>query len=132
MVILEGGGRARLQVTIVETCFQARRIALFGDRVAEARLASYRAYLERFQAPGAFDLRYYDVVGSLGIGIVVLFAFALSVRWGESAPKILRGPRLFAGQRALKAYAQATRAECRALEKMSSSSPAAAWAYGSW
>jgi hypothetical protein len=46
---------------------------------------------------------------------VALFAFAIGVRWGESAPKILRGPRLSTGRRALKAYAKAARAECRAL-----------------
>jgi hypothetical protein len=113
MAMLEDGSRARLQVTTVDTCFQARGLALFGDRQAEARWASCRAYLECFQALGAFDLRYYGVVGSLGIGIVAPFAFALSVRWGESAPKILPGPRLSTGRSALKAYAKAARAECR-------------------
>jgi hypothetical protein len=39
MVILEGGSRARLQVTTVETRFQARGLALFGDRLAEAARA---------------------------------------------------------------------------------------------
>jgi hypothetical protein len=39
MVILEVGSRARLQVTTVEARFQARGLALFGDRLAEAARA---------------------------------------------------------------------------------------------
>jgi len=112
---LEDGSRVRLQATTVETCAQARALALFGDRQAGARWESCREYLERFQALGAFDLRYYGVAGLLSLGIVALFAFAFSVRLGDSSPKILRGPRLLTGRRAVKALSRAARDECRTL-----------------
>lgn len=114
---LEDGSRVPLQVPTIETCFKARALGLFGDRQADARWTSCRGYLERFQVLGAFDLRYYGVAGSLTLGIVALFAFAFSVRFGEPASNILRGPRLLTGRRAAKALAKAARAECRTLGK---------------
>src|SRR5690606_23117451 len=88
---LEDGSRATLQVDTVEACFHARTVAQFGDRQAEARWASCRAWLERFGALRAFDLRCYGIAGSMGLGICALFACALSVRFGAAQHKFMRG-----------------------------------------
>ncbi|MGF1630208.1 MAG: type IV secretion system DNA-binding domain-containing protein [Kiloniellaceae bacterium] len=113
--ILEDGSRASLQAATMEACFRVRVLAFFGDGQAAAQWASCRAYLLRYQALDAVDLRSYGVMGSLGLGIAALFAFALYVRFGGTAPKLLRGPRLHAGRGALEAFTSAARRECRAL-----------------
>src|SRR5690606_14602551 len=109
------GSRPLMQATTMEACFKAQVLALFGDRQAGARWTSCRGYLDDFHALRAFDLRSYAVMGSLGVGITALFAFALCVRLGGSAPKLLRGPRLHAGRGALEAFSWAARRECRDL-----------------
>jgi hypothetical protein len=46
-------------------------------------------------------------------GLVALFGFALSLRMDSASLKVIRGARLQAGSRGLKAFARACAAECR-------------------
>lgn len=109
---LPDGATKYFQPKVIEGCLQSRVLRLFGDRPSRDRWEACREYLDDYRALGPFDLRYYAVAGILGFSLAALFAFALSVRFERSAPKVVRGPRLRSGRDALRVFARASRKEC--------------------
>jgi len=59
------------------------------------------------------EIRFWTVVGSGLVGLVALFVFALSLRFDQHSLRVIRGARLQAGRRGLKAFARACASESR-------------------
>ena len=72
-----------------------------------------RAHLSLYGAMDPFEVRFWTVVGSGLVGLVALFGLALSLRMDSPSLKVIRGARLQAGGRGLKAFARDCAAECR-------------------
>ncbi len=109
--VLPDGQRTALASDGIEACLKVRVMDLFGDPRAQHHWATCRNQLDRYQALGAFDLRFNGLAGSMALGLLALFAFALSVRFGTPALKVVRGPRLLSGRQAAAAFAKASRRE---------------------
>ncbi|WP_316204530.1 type IV secretion system DNA-binding domain-containing protein [Bradyrhizobium sp. SZCCHNS3051] len=107
------GRTAPLQSADVEACLRGRVLAWLGDGHGDADWRNCRAYLSQYQALDGIELRLWSVVGSSLAGLVALFGFALSLRMDSASSRVIRGARLQAGSRGLKAFARACAAECR-------------------
>jgi Type IV secretion-system coupling protein DNA-binding domain len=97
----------------VDVCIRARGLAWLGDRSGDAQWRACIDWLTRYQALTGFELRFWSVIGSSLAGLVALLGFALSVRLDTVSLKVLRGARLQAGSRGLRAFARTAAAECR-------------------
>ncbi len=81
--------------------------------MGDAYWRSCREQLSQYQALDGLELRYWTVVSFGLVGLVALFGFGLSLRMDSPSLNVLRGARLHAGGRGLKAFARACAAECR-------------------
>ena len=98
---------APLQSADVEACLRSRVLAWLGDSRGDTYWRNCRAHLSRYQALDGLELRFWSVVGSGLAGLVALFGFALSLRLDSTSMKVIRGARLQADSRGLKAFARA-------------------------
>jgi Type IV secretion-system coupling protein DNA-binding domain len=97
----------------VEACVRGQVLAWLGDSYGDTYWRNCRAHLSQYQALDGFELRFWSVVGSSLFGLVALFGFALSLRMDSPSFRVIRGARLRADGRGLKAFARACAAECR-------------------
>jgi Type IV secretion-system coupling protein DNA-binding domain len=107
------GKTAPLQSADVEACLRGRVLAWLGDSYGDTYWRNCRVHLSQYQALEGIELRFWSVVGSSLVGLVALFGFALSLRFESPSLRVIRGARLQAGGRGLKAFARACAAECR-------------------
>jgi type IV secretion system coupling TraD/TrwB family protein len=97
----------------IDACVRGRGLAWLGDRSGDAYWQACRNQLSQYQALAGFELRFWSVIGTSLAGLVALFGFALSLRMDLVSLKVLRGARLQAGHKGLKAFARAAAAECQ-------------------
>jgi hypothetical protein len=97
----------------VEACLRGRILAWFGDRYGNAHWQSCQQQLSQYGALDGLEVRFWTVTGLDLAWLVALFVFALSLRFDSPSFKVIRGARLQAGMRGLKAFARAAAAECR-------------------
>ncbi|WP_316195600.1 MULTISPECIES: type IV secretion system DNA-binding domain-containing protein [unclassified Bradyrhizobium] len=97
----------------VEVCIRARGLAWLADRSGDAQWRTCIDWLTRYQALTGFELRFWSVIGTSLGGLVALFGFAVSLRLDTVSLKVIRGARLQAGRRGLRAFARAAAAECQ-------------------
>jgi Type IV secretion-system coupling protein DNA-binding domain len=107
------GRTVPLQSADVEACLRGRVLAWLGDSYGNTYWRNCRAHLSQYQALEGIELRFWSVVGSGLAGLVALFGFALSLRIDSASLRVIRGARLRADGRGLKAFARACAAECR-------------------
>jgi Type IV secretion-system coupling protein DNA-binding domain len=110
---MANGRTVPFQSTDVEACVKGRVLAWLGDSGGEAYWRTCREHLSLYGAIDSFEVRFWTVAGSSLFGLVALFGFALSLRIESASLKVIRGARLHAGGRGLKAFARACAAECR-------------------
>ncbi len=115
LAMLNDGGRAYLPPSDVETCFKVRAMILVGDPGSVRFWPVCRRWLAQARALAAFDLRFKLVTGSGALGLAALFLFAFCVRVERPAAKVIRGPRLRAGDDGVSAFAKACNRECRSF-----------------
>ena len=96
-----------------EACLRGRVLAWVGDRRGDIYWRTCREQLLQYQALDGFELRFWTVAGFGILGLVALLCFALSLRMDFPSLKVIRGARLHAGGKGLKAFARACAAECR-------------------
>lgn len=108
-----GGIRVPLHAAEVQACFQARALALFGDRNAGSYWQACRQQLIAYDALTAFELRCLTVAAGGTIGLLALFVFALCLRGDRPSFKVIRGARLHTGPAGLKSFARASTQECK-------------------
>jgi len=97
----------------VEACVRGRVLAWLGDSYGDTYWRTCRAQLLQYGAMDGLEVRFWSIVGSSLAGLVALFGFALSLRMESLSFRVIRGARLQAGSRGLKAFARACAAECR-------------------
>jgi hypothetical protein len=97
----------------VEVCIRERGLAWLGDRSGGAYWRACSDWLTRHQALTGFELRFWGVISASLAGVIALLGFALSLRPDSVSLKVLRGARLQAGGRGLRAFARAAAAECQ-------------------
>jgi hypothetical protein len=97
----------------VEACVRARILAWLGDSYGDTYWRTCRGHLSLYGAMDPFEVRFWTVAGSSLVGLVALFGFALSLRMDSPSLKVIRGARLQACGRGLKAFARDCAAECR-------------------
>ncbi len=107
------GTTTPLRSAEVEACLRGRVLAWFGDRYGKVYWQSCREQLSQYGALDGLEIRFWSVAGSSLFGLGALFGFALSLRFDSPSLKVVRGARLHAGGRGLKAFARACAAECR-------------------
>jgi Type IV secretion-system coupling protein DNA-binding domain len=112
-VTMADGRTERFQSADVEACLRSRVLAWLGDVHGDAHWRDCRSHLSRYQALDGTELRFWSIVGSGLAGLVALFGFALSLRFDSASFRVIRGARLQAGSRGLKAFTRACAAECR-------------------
>jgi hypothetical protein len=110
---MANGRTVPFQSTDVEACVKERVLAWLGDSYGDTYWLTCRAQLAHFGAMDPFEVRFWSVVGLSLVGLVALFGFALSLRVDSSWFRVIRGARLQAGSRGLKAFARACAAERR-------------------
>src|SRR5579871_4053698 len=97
----------------VEACLRGRVLAWFGDGYGNAHWRTCQQQLSQYGALDGFEFRFWTVAGLDLVGLVALFVFALSFRFDSPSFKVIRGARLQAGARGLKAFARAAATECK-------------------
>jgi len=110
---MANGRTVPFQSTDVEACVKQRVLAWLGDSYGDTYWRTCRAHLSQYRALDGLELRFWSVLGSSLVGLVALFGFALSLRMDSPSLKVIRGARLQAGGRGLKAFARDCAAECR-------------------
>ena len=98
----------------VEACVKGRFLAWLGGQLWGHLLANLPRAAGALSRHGP-DSRFGSgpLLASSLAGLVALFGFALSLRVDSPSLKVIRGARLQAGGRGLKAFARACAAECR-------------------
>ena len=107
------GRTTRFRSAEVEACLKERVLAWFGDQNGDAYWRSCRQQLSQYGALDRLEVRFWTVAGFSAVGLLALFVFGLSLRFDPPSLKVVRGARLNAGGRGLKAFARACAAECR-------------------
>jgi hypothetical protein len=97
----------------VEACVRERVLAWLGDSYGDTYWRTCRAHLSQYRALDGLEFRFWTIVSFGLTGLVALFGFALSLRIDSASFRVVRGGRLQAGGRGLKAFARACAAECR-------------------
>jgi hypothetical protein len=110
---MANGRTVPFQSTDVEACVKERVLAWLGDSSGDAYWRICREQLSQYRALDGLEVRFWSVVGLSLVGLMALFGFALSLRMDSPSLKVIRGARLQAGSRGLKAFARACAAECR-------------------
>jgi Type IV secretion-system coupling protein DNA-binding domain len=110
---MANGRTVPFQSADIEACLKGRVLAWLGDSYGDTYWRTCRAQLLQYGAHDGLEIRFWTVVGSGLFGLLALFGFALSLRMDPSSFSVVRGARLQAGRRGLKAFARACTAECR-------------------
>ena len=110
---LADGTTTRFRSADVEACLKGRTMAWLGDRSNDLYWHNCQRQLSQYRALNGFEIRFWMVISFGLLGIAALLMFALGLRFDSPLLKVLRGARLQAGSRGLKAFAQACAAECR-------------------
>jgi Type IV secretion-system coupling protein DNA-binding domain len=97
----------------MEVCLKERAVAWLGDRGAGLYWRNCQRQLSQYRALDGLEVRFWTVIGFGLFGFAALIAFALSLRFYSPSSKVVRGARLHAGGRGLRAFAQACAGECR-------------------
>jgi hypothetical protein len=97
----------------MEVCLKERAVAWLGDRGADLYWRNCQRQLSQYRALDGLEVRFWTVIGFGLFGFAALIAFALSLRFYSPSSKVVRGARLHAGGRGLRAFAQACAGECR-------------------
>jgi hypothetical protein len=97
----------------VHVCTRARGLAWLADRAGDTQWRACINWLTRYQGLAGFELRFWSIIGTSLGGLIALLGFALSLRQNTVSLKVLRGARLQAGRRGLRAFARAAAAECQ-------------------
>lgn len=105
-------GPIRFKPKNTEACLKSRILTLFNDAERRQHWGRCRAVFAQAGALRAFDIRTAAVAGGVALVIGSLFAFAFSVRFERTAPRVVRGPSLRSGRDALRAFTKASRKEC--------------------
>jgi hypothetical protein len=110
---MANGRTVPFQSADVEACLKGRVLAWLGDSYGDTYWRTCRGHLSLYGAMDPFEVRFWTVAGLSLVGLVALFGFALSLRMDSPSLKVIRGARLQAGGRGLKAFARDCAAECR-------------------
>ncbi|SDT08597.1 Type IV secretion-system coupling protein DNA-binding domain-containing protein [Bradyrhizobium canariense] len=97
----------------LEACLKGRTMAWLGDRSGDLYWRNCQRQLSQYRALDRFEIRFWMAISFGLLGFASLSMFALALRFDSPLLKVLRGARLQAGSRGLKAFAQACAAECR-------------------
>jgi hypothetical protein len=97
----------------VEACIRGRVSAWLGDSYGDTYWRTCRAQLSQYRALDGLEVRFWTVAGLSLVGLMALYGFAVSLRMDSPSLKVIRGARLQAGGRGLKAFARDCAAECR-------------------
>ena len=99
--------------TDVRSCMGARALAAIADRTSQEHWHRCAATLGETQALAAFNLRYWSLLLAGVFALASAFAFALVVRFDRPPARVVRGRKLLTDTAARRAFALASKAECK-------------------
>ena len=97
----------------VRSCMGARALAAIGDRTSQWHWYLCATTLAQTQALAGFDLRYWSLLLAGVFTLASAFGFALVVRFDRPPARVVRGRKLLTEAAARRAFAQASKAECK-------------------
>ena len=97
----------------VRSCMGARALAVVGDRTSQGHWHQCARTLAQTQALAAFNLRYWSLLLAGAFTLASAFGLALVVRFDRPPARVVRGRKLLADAAARRAFAQASKAECK-------------------
>jgi len=111
---MENGHPVIVATDTSEVCFRNESLRWLDASFSNSWLAC-RAYLDHHDALDGFEWRSQVVFVSGALGLLALFVFALLARFAPRPLRVVRGGRLHAGAAGRRAFARATRRECKQL-----------------